>query len=287
MDYKKIYDKIILRGQKRGNNKKILDGYYESHHIVPKCIGGTDEIENLVLLTAKEHFICHLLLEKIYPNEKGLVLAAYRLIYGNKKFRKEIKVTSKTINGIKQRAIETLKRYGKERIHTEQERKIISLKAKERWCKFNENGRINEVRKNISQTTKQAMSNPEIIKKTKINTGSKWYTNIITNESMHWYQGMEIPDPSIWRKGRPKMREETKEKIKQVQKNIGYYYNDDLKENRRFNEDEPIPEGWVKGRKREYFGNSKINRKNIKEKMIIDRWNSAKLSELHDRVTHN
>lgn len=286
MDYKKIYDKIILRGQKRGNDKKILDGYYESHHIVPKCIGGTDKIENLVLLTAKEHFICHLLLEKIYPNEKGLALAAYRLIYGNKEFRKEIKVTSKTINGIKQRAIETLKRYGKERIHTEQERKIISIKAKERWCEFNKNGRIDEVRKNISQTTKQAMSNPEIIKKTKINTGSKWYTNIITNESMHWYQGMEMPDPSIWRKGRPKMREETKEKIKQVQKNIGYYYNDDLKENRRFNEDEPIPEGWVKGRKREYFGNSKINRKNIKEKMIMDRWNNAKLNELRDRVTH-
>lgn len=36
----------------------------------------------------------------------------------------------------------------------------------------------------------------------------------------------------------------------------------------------------------EYFGNSKINRKNIKEKMIIDRWNNAKLSELRDRVTH-
>jgi hypothetical protein len=39
--------------------RKKKDGvYYESHHIIPRCMGGTEE----VLLTGKEHFICHLLL---------------------------------------------------------------------------------------------------------------------------------------------------------------------------------------------------------------------------------
>lgn len=270
MEYSKVYYNIIERGKTRGCDKKKLKGYYEAHHIIPKCMGGVDSKDNLVLLTAKEHFICHLLLEKIYPNEKGLALAAYRLIYGNEEFRKEIRVNSKTISDVKQRAIESIRKYGKERKHGENERKIISKKAKERWKNFVDSGRIEYIKKNISESTKKSMMNPEIIEKTRINKGSKWYTNIITNESMHWYEGMEVPDPIIWRIGRPKMSDETKEKLKKIQKNIGYYYNDDLKENRRFNKEEPIPDGWIKGRKQEYFGNSKINRKINREKELYD-----------------
>lgn len=40
--------------------------YVESHHIIPRSIGGTDDSENLVFLTAKEHFVAHLLLAKIH-----------------------------------------------------------------------------------------------------------------------------------------------------------------------------------------------------------------------------
>ena len=257
MEYSKVYNKIIARGKERGNNKKILEGYYEVHHILPKCLGGDDSKENLVLLTAKEHFICHLLLEKIYPNEKGLVLAVYRLINGNDKFRKEIKVTSKNIDDIKKRAIISISQYGRERVHGEEERKIISQKAKERWKKFKDSGRIENIKKNISEATKKSMMNPDIIDKTRINANSKWYTNIYTNESMHWYEGMDIPNPLVWRRGRPKMSCETKKKIKNSLKNIGYYYNDTLKENRRFYKNEPIPDGWINGRKKEYFGNRK------------------------------
>lgn len=284
MEYSKVYNNIIEHGKTRGCDKKKLKGYYEAHHIIPKCMGGVDSKDNLVLLTAKEHFICHLLLEKIYPNEKGLALAAYRLIYGNEEFRKEMRVTSKTISDVKQRAIESIRKYGKERKHGENERKIISKKAKERWKFFADSGRIEDVKKNISESTKKSMMNPEIIEKTRINKDSKWYTNIITNESMHWYQGMEVPDPNIWRIGRPKMSDETKEKIKKTQENIGYYYNDDLKENRRFNEEEPIPDGWIKGRKKEYFGNSKINRKRNREKELYNVY----MSELQtDEIQQN
>lgn len=37
----------------------------ESHHVIPKCMGGTDDPENLVDLTPREHFVCHLLLTKM------------------------------------------------------------------------------------------------------------------------------------------------------------------------------------------------------------------------------
>ena len=61
MDYKRIYNEIV-------KNRKLnkFDGYTENHHIIPKSCGGSDEKENLVELSAREHFICHYLLTKIY-----------------------------------------------------------------------------------------------------------------------------------------------------------------------------------------------------------------------------
>ena len=52
--------------------------YCEEHHIVPRSLGGYDTKENLVLLTAREHFVAHLLLAKIYLTEKGVESKEYR-----------------------------------------------------------------------------------------------------------------------------------------------------------------------------------------------------------------
>lgn len=64
MNYRKIYNKII-------EYRKInpIQGYTERHHILPKSIGGTDDIDNIVSLTAREHFLCHYLLAKMYEPE--------------------------------------------------------------------------------------------------------------------------------------------------------------------------------------------------------------------------
>lgn len=61
MNYIKLYESII---EKR--KLHIPTGYVEEHHIIPRCLGGADDKDNLVKLTAKEHFICHLLLTKMY-----------------------------------------------------------------------------------------------------------------------------------------------------------------------------------------------------------------------------
>ena len=60
MDYKKYMMKLL--------KTKITHTIWicEEHHIIPRCLGGSDDKSNLVKLTAKEHFICHLLLTKIY-----------------------------------------------------------------------------------------------------------------------------------------------------------------------------------------------------------------------------
>jgi len=73
MDYKSIYENLLKNKSDRKKNNGV---YYEKHHIIPKCIGGTDETSNLVLLTGREHYIAHRLLAKIY-NEHKLICAAY------------------------------------------------------------------------------------------------------------------------------------------------------------------------------------------------------------------
>ncbi len=59
--YTKWYNSIISNAKTR---RAILD-YTEKHHIVPKSLGGNNSKENLAVLSAREHFICHLLLPKM------------------------------------------------------------------------------------------------------------------------------------------------------------------------------------------------------------------------------
>jgi len=67
MNSKRIYDEIILHRQ----STPIEVGYKERHHILPRSLGGADTKENLVKLTAREHFICHLLLTEIYRDDQN------------------------------------------------------------------------------------------------------------------------------------------------------------------------------------------------------------------------
>jgi hypothetical protein len=62
--YTKWYFQIIEKAKSQ-NRIKSKDVYYESHHIIPRCMNGSNKSHNLVLLTAREHFICHYLLCKM------------------------------------------------------------------------------------------------------------------------------------------------------------------------------------------------------------------------------
>lgn len=63
MDYLRIYNELI---EHRKTLPKLKGLYYESHHILPRCMGGGDEEENLIYLTAEDHFMAHVLLAKAY-----------------------------------------------------------------------------------------------------------------------------------------------------------------------------------------------------------------------------
>ena len=70
--YHTLYFKIINNAR----NRLETSGYTEIHHIIPKSMGGDNSLENLVILTAREHFICHYLLVK-FTTSKGKKSMAY------------------------------------------------------------------------------------------------------------------------------------------------------------------------------------------------------------------
>ncbi len=93
--YTKWYYQIIEQA-----NDRCLDGYKESHHVIPKCMGGTDTLDNRVDLTAREHALCHWLLTKMVegPN-KGKMFYALRSLVTMKSAvqYRHVKVPTKVI----------------------------------------------------------------------------------------------------------------------------------------------------------------------------------------------
>lgn len=80
MNYDEFIQNIL---RQRGRN--ITDNIYkEKHHIIPKCMNGSDDINNIIELSAKEHFIAHKLLAKKYPHNNKIIYAWWIMAYKNK-----------------------------------------------------------------------------------------------------------------------------------------------------------------------------------------------------------
>ena len=97
--YKTWYNSITVNAKTR-----TAEGYVERHHIIPKSLGGSDDKENLVNLTAREHFICHWLLVKIYSGEsKAKMIYALNGMKRNGQYtqRYETKITSRVYENLK------------------------------------------------------------------------------------------------------------------------------------------------------------------------------------------
>ena len=90
MNYTAIYDNLI---NSRSNQPILKEQYYEKHHIIPRCLGGSDDSNNIVMLTAREHFLAHYLLTKIYPKEYKLFYALLCMIrdpHSNRKYTSRV-----------------------------------------------------------------------------------------------------------------------------------------------------------------------------------------------------
>ena len=131
--YTRWYNQIVERARFR-----ITEDYTETHHIQPRSLGGSDDINNLVELTAREHFICHWLLVKMTTGEDHYkMLNALRMMRAEKhgQQRYETKITARVYESIKTEysRLQSERIRGEKnpmwgRIHTEEARKAISEK---------------------------------------------------------------------------------------------------------------------------------------------------------------
>lgn len=149
MNYSNIYYSIIENRKKYPHN-----GYTEIHHIVPKSLGGTNDKDNLVNLSAREHFICHLLLTKMHledtPNYYKMIKAFMMMLLCKSENQQRV-MTSKRFESlrIKFSEAQSLSQTGK---NNSQFGKTKSL----------------ELRKKISDRTKESLSAKGLSEKKKL-----------------------------------------------------------------------------------------------------------------------
>ena len=131
MNYFKIYNNLIAKAQLRQLNKtkKILRLELESietHHILPKSLGGTNNKNNLVILSAREHFLAHWLLRNVHRNMQMSRAFLFMATYKNHR------INSKTFHLLKQEqlkdpAIYILNHIDSEKIIEGNRKQILSL----------------------------------------------------------------------------------------------------------------------------------------------------------------
>ena len=97
--YEKWYQHITR------NSKESRQPGDERHHIVPRSLGGGDEKSNIAFITAREHFICHWLLTKIYPTgeEHWKMINAFRMMRAENpnQQRYKTRITSRVYENLK------------------------------------------------------------------------------------------------------------------------------------------------------------------------------------------
>jgi hypothetical protein len=187
MNYRIIHDNIIHRAKSENRIKLRKDDkfyvYYERHHIFPKSMGGTDNDENLVLLTSREHYIIHKILIKLYPNNIQLVRAfhmmtsvkRFKTIASNRDFEYARKLLGETPTSIESRkkmsdsaknrsytedGLNRLKESYVNRIYSDETRKKMSESGKKRTHSdiTKEKIRLSHIGKITSEETKKKIS---------------------------------------------------------------------------------------------------------------------------------
>ncbi len=159
MDYKKHYNLLIKKAQKR----ITPECYCESHHIVPRSMGGPNSKDNLVKLTGREHFIAHVFLAKIFSDHAGMAIAVIRMKHDRREGRI---INSKKYEWIKKAFSERISKFHKNNTPSRQ-----TPEARENYRKAtiklwkNPGHRENMINKNLG--SKNPMFGKHLSEKTK------------------------------------------------------------------------------------------------------------------------
>lgn len=224
--YTHTYFKIINKSRNQGRIRN-KDTYYESHHVIPYSI---EKNNKTILLTAKEHFICHLLLTKMCLNIRHhyKMLNAFQMMSNTRnigrctsaiysKLKKEIAQAKSILNSGEENPFYGQSHSREVREKMKAQRKLLDLTGTNnpnfgnRWT-LEQKTIASELKKNVSKETRQKISEANI-------------GRVVSDETKHKL--------SIALKGRL-FSEETREKIRQSKlglnnPNFGLVYDNDYK----------------------------------------------------------
>lgn len=229
MDYEKNYydyiNFVFKQNRKKLSNKDINYKYYEKHHVLPKSIFPEYEKlpENLVLLTAREHFLAHYLLTKIYKNgqnHKKMIYAFNRIthkqakkcinrkVYINSRLYEKSKIefseimrnkmtgrevtdhfrkavgNSKKGNNNKSHKMKGLNHWNTGTKRSEESKRKMSEKARDRESNRKGKHHSEETLKKISQTSKGRFQSEETRKKRSVSLKGKTLGYKRSNEAI-------------------------------------------------------------------------------------------------------
>lgn len=237
--YTKIYFSIISKAI-AANRRKHEGTYLENHHIIPASLGGSNSKHNMVLLTGREHFICHMLLPKMVETKKhieSMYHALGHMLWSKNNLQQRYKVNSNLYDALKrkisinrrQRVISesTREKISRSKIgsvpwnkgipHSDDTRKKISLSIELRGGHKGENNSrygvklSNETKSKISASNTGKKRSDELKKQMSdyaIERGIRppslrntiWIFNSYEGSSRRW--DPSVPIPAGWSKGR-------------------------------------------------------------------------------------
>jgi hypothetical protein len=199
MNYLRVYCNLIRKAE----NRTPPDGYIEKHHIFPVSIFGNNK--RIVVLTSREHYIAHALLEKIYikrcgTNDKKTIKMTYAFWLMNNK--KDNYCNSKLYEGARIRFYEN--NIWKDRKHSE------DTKEKLRQIGLN---RSEEYKRNMSEIKKgKPMSEETKAKMSELNKG-KTLSDETKKKLSELNKGKTLSDETKAKMRGRKLSDETKAKM--------------------------------------------------------------------------
>jgi hypothetical protein len=239
--YYKWYMAIINRAKSRIN----ASGYTETHHIIPQSFGGSNKKENLVNLSAREHFVCHWLLTKcVSINVDKANYALWLMMNAQNEHQKHrYKINSRTYQILKEKLSKTFSKQQSGRIVSEETKRKISetrkRKIAEGSLRVNENKEkykliaekkkgnklTDETKKKISKGNKGKVRTEEHKEKlSQINVGKTWSEETKKKLSERLKEDYKSGKrKKVAGMAGKKMSEEAKEKIRQSR--IAYWEN--------------------------------------------------------------
>lgn len=193
------YRTLIQTAKKRGSDKSKIPYYTESHHIVPKCMGGKNTKENLVLLSAREHYVAHRLLSKMFPTHIGIQRALFNMCTTNTTENRNYIISANEYSYAREmfsklQSSNMIKRWKSEEYRTNVSSKL-SASGINAWNDVDK-------RKNIQNAQRAACNRPEVIERKRL-------AALKLNESQEYKNKLSIAAKEV--NSRPEIKAKLKE----------------------------------------------------------------------------